>query len=61
MVVRGARLRGEEIRLAVTGMVGGKGYNVLFRGKVADGRIVGDLRLSDGDSARNLPWKANRQ
>ena len=25
MVVRGARLRGEEIRLAVTGVVGGKG------------------------------------
>ena len=61
MVVRGARLRGEEIRLAVTGVVGGMGYNVLFRGKVADGRIEGDLRLSDGDSVRNLPWKASRQ
>jgi SAM-dependent methyltransferase len=61
MVVRGARLRGEEIRLAVTGMVGGKGYNVLFRGKVAGGGIEGDLRLSDGDNARMLPWKAARQ
>src|SRR5262245_34082614 len=30
MVVRGARLRGEVIRLAVTGMVEGKGYNMLF-------------------------------
>ena len=61
MVVRGARLRGEEIRLVVTGTVGGKGYNVLFRGKVADGRMQGDVRVSDGDSARSLPWSASRQ
>ena len=61
MVVRGARLRGEEIRLVVTGTVSGKGYNVLFRGKVADGRMQGDVRVSDGDSARSLPWSASRQ
>jgi SAM-dependent methyltransferase len=61
MVVRGARLRGEEMRLAVTGTVGGKGYNVLFRGKVADGRIEGDARVSDGETARTVLWKANRQ
>ena len=58
MVVRGARLRGEEIRLAVTGMVGGKGYNLLFRGKVAGGRIEGDVRVSDGENTRNVPWRA---
>jgi len=60
MVVRGARLRGEEIRLVVTGVVGGKGYNVLFAGKVADGRIEGSVRVSDGESYRTLPWKAAR-
>ena len=60
MVVRGARLRGEELRLAVTGMVGGKGYNMLFRGKVAEARIEGDVRVSDGESARTVPWKASR-
>ena len=60
MVVRGARLRGEEIRLAVTGVVGGKGYNMLFAGKVADGRIEGNVRISDGESYRTLPWKAAR-
>jgi hypothetical protein len=60
MVVRGARLRGEEIRLVVTGVVGGKGYNVLFAGKVADGRIDGSARISDGESTRMLPWKAGR-
>jgi SAM-dependent methyltransferase len=60
MVVRGARLRGEEIRLSVTGIVSGKGYNVLFAGKVTDGRIEGNVRISDGDSFRTLPWKAAR-
>jgi SAM-dependent methyltransferase len=60
MVVRGARLRGDEIRLAVTGIAGGKGRNVLFRGKIADGRIEGDLRTSDGESMRTRPWRASR-
>jgi len=60
MVVRGARLRGEEIRLAVTGVVGGKGYNLLFAGNVAGGRIEGKVRVSDGESRRTLPWKAAR-
>jgi SAM-dependent methyltransferase len=61
MTVRGARLRGEEIRLAVTGTVGGKAWNHLFRGRVADGRIEGEVRVSDGESERMLPWKASRQ
>ena len=61
MVVRGARMRGEEIRLAVTGVAGGKGLNALFRGKVAGGRIAGDVRMSDGESSRTVPWTATRQ
>ena len=61
MVVRGARLRGEEIRLAVTGAIAGKGYNTLFAGKVADGRIDGSLRISDGENYKTIPWKATRQ
>jgi hypothetical protein len=61
MVVRGARLRGEQLHMAVTGLVGGKGYNLLFRGRVAGGAIEGDLRISDGDSARVIPWRASKQ
>ena len=61
MVVRGARLRGEEIRLAITGVIGGKGYNSLFAGKVTDGRIEGNLRISDGENYKTIPWKATRQ
>jgi len=60
MVVRGARLRGEEIRMAVTGVVGGKGYNTLFAGKIVDGRIEGTVRISDGESYRTIPWTASR-
>ncbi len=61
MVVRGARLRGEEIRLAITGVVEGKGYNTLFAGKLADGRIEGNIRISDGENTKTIPWKATRQ
>ena len=61
MVVRGARLRGEELRMAITGVVGGKGYNTLFAGKLVDGRLEGTVRISDGDSYRTVPWKATRQ
>jgi SAM-dependent methyltransferase len=61
MVVRGARMRGEEIRLAVTGVIGGKGQNVLLRGRLEGGRMQGDLRVSDGERGRILPWAAVKQ
>ena len=61
MVVRGARLRGEEIRLAVVGTLHGKPWNHLFRGIVSGARIEGELRISDGDNSRTLPWTAKRQ
>ncbi|MEW6690053.1 MAG: class I SAM-dependent methyltransferase [Pseudomonadota bacterium] len=60
MVVRGARLRGEEISLAIVGTVGGKPWNHLFRGRVAGGRIEGEVRISDGEHERTLPWTATR-
>jgi len=61
LLVRGARMRGEEIRLAITGPIGGKGYNTLFTGKLAGGQMEGSLRVSDGDSFKTIPWKATRQ
>ena len=61
MSVRGMRLRGEEIRLAVVGTLHGKPWNHLFRGIVSGARIDGELRISDGDSTRTLPWTAKRQ
>lgn len=61
MAVRGTRLRGEEIRLAVVGTLNGKPWNHLFRGIVSGARIDGELRLSDGEHSRTLPWTAKRQ
>ena len=60
ITVRGARLRGEEIRLAVTGAIGGKPWNQLFRGKLAGDRIEGDVIVSDGEARRTLTWTATR-
>jgi SAM-dependent methyltransferase len=61
VAVRAARLRGEEIKLAVVGTLGGKPWNHLFRGIVSGDRIEGEVEISDGDSARTLPWTAKRQ
>jgi SAM-dependent methyltransferase len=61
MVVRGARVRGESLHMAVTGLVGAKGYNFLFRGRLAGSGIEGDLRVSDGENVKTIPWKAIRQ
>lgn len=61
MVVRSARMRGEELHLTATGLIGGKGYNLLFSGKLAGGVIDGTVRVSDGERVRTLPWKAVRQ
>lgn len=61
MAVRGTRLRGEEIRLAVVGTLHGKPWNHLFRGIVSGARIEGELHLSDGEQSRTLPWTAKRQ
>jgi SAM-dependent methyltransferase len=59
--VRGTRLRGEEIRLVVTGLVGEKPRNHLFRGVVNGARIAGELLISDGEETQTLPWTATRK
>ncbi len=60
MVVRGARLRGDDIRIAVTGVVAGKGMNLMFRGHIKDNRIEGEVEISDGDRRFKQPWVATR-
>jgi len=61
MAVRGARLRGDEVRLAVTGTLAGKPWNQLFRGKLAGDRIAGQVRVSDGENTASYPWTATRK
>ena len=60
MAVRGSRLRGEEIKLAVSGKVGGKPWNHLFRGTLKGDRIEGQLLVSDGENNKEIPWIATR-
>ena len=60
MVMRGTRLRGNEIRLVVTGLVGGKAWNHMFRGTINDRRIDGEVEISDGEKRRRLPWVATK-
>jgi hypothetical protein len=58
--VRGSRLRGDEIRLIVTGVIGGKPWNQAFRGRVKGERIEGAVAISNGEDSRTLPWQAIR-
>jgi SAM-dependent methyltransferase len=58
--VRGTRLRGEEIRVVVTGVVAERPWNQLFRGVVKGDQIDGDVTISNGEDSKVLTWKATR-
>lgn len=60
MTVRGTRLRGEELKLVVTGNVDGKAWNLLFRGTLKGERIEGEVSISDGEDSTTWPWTATR-
>jgi hypothetical protein len=60
LLVRASRLRGDEIKLAVTGIVGARAWNHLFAGRIEGGRIAGELTISDGVHTRTYPWQATR-
>ena len=60
MYVRGTRLRGDELKMVVTGTVAGRPWNHLFRGTVAGDRIDGELTVSDGEQQRRMGWTARR-
>jgi SAM-dependent methyltransferase len=60
LLVRASRLRGTEIKIAVTGIVGARAYNQLFAGRIEGGRIAGELAVSDGEHTRTYPWMAQR-
>lgn len=60
LLVRNSRLRGTEIKLVVTGIVGARAWNHLFEGQIEGGRISGQLSVSDGNQTRTYPWTATR-
>ena len=61
LLVRGTRLRGLEIKLVVTGLVGAKAWNHLFKGTITGDRMTGEMRMSDGEQKRTIPWTATRK
>jgi len=61
LLVRNSRLRGTEIKMVVTGIVGARAWNHLFEGHIDGDRIGGRLSVSDGNQIRTYPWKATRQ
>ena len=60
LLVRNSRLRGEEIKLIVTGIVNGRAWHHYFVGILRDERIAGELTVSDGNNKRSFPWTATR-
>jgi SAM-dependent methyltransferase len=58
--VRGIRLRGEELRLVMTGLVDEKPFTQAFKGIVKGDRIDGEVTISNGEDKRTLPWTATR-
>jgi SAM-dependent methyltransferase len=60
LLVRNSRLRGTEIKMLVTGIVGARAWNHLFEGRIEGNRITGQLSISDGNQRRTYPWTATR-
>ncbi len=60
MVVRGSRLRGSELKLAISGSATGRPGNYVFRGTLRGDEISGEVLLSNGEEAKGIPWKAKR-
>lgn len=61
VTVRATRLRGLEIKMAITGLVGGKAWNHLFKGTISGDRIAGEVLVSDGEQQRTVLWTATRK
>ena len=60
LLVRNSRLRGEEIKIIVTGMVNGRAWHHYFVGALKGNAITGDVTVSDGKNKRSFPWTATR-
>ena len=60
LLVRNSRLRGEEIKMVVTGLIGEHAWHHYFVGRVKGERITGEVTVSDGNQRRVIPWTATR-
>jgi SAM-dependent methyltransferase len=60
LLVRNSRLRGEEIKIVVTGLINGHAWHHYFVGTLKHNQIVGELTVSDGNQRKVMPWTATR-
>ena len=60
LLVRNSRLRGEEIKMVITGLVNGRAWHHYFVGRLEGDRIAGEVSISDGNQRKVLPWTATR-
>ena len=60
LLVRNSRLRGEEVKLVVTGLVNNRAWHHYFVGQLRGDRIEGQVSISDGNNTRTIPWVATR-
>jgi SAM-dependent methyltransferase len=60
LVVRNTRLRGEEVKLIVTGLVGGGAWHNYFVGRAHGDAIDGQVTVSNGERQVVYPWHAKR-
>jgi SAM-dependent methyltransferase len=59
--VRGLRLLGTEVRLIMTGVVGGRPSTQAFIGRVDGERIEGQVTITGGEEEKRVyPWAATR-
>ena len=60
LLVRNTRLRGEEVKLVVTGVVRNRAWHHYFVGTARGGVIEGEVTVSDGNNKVVYPWHAKR-
>ena len=60
LLVRNTRLRGEEVKLVVTGVVKNRAWHHYFVGTARGDAIEGEVTISDGNNKVVYPWLARR-
>jgi hypothetical protein len=60
LVVRNTRVRGEEVKLVVTGVVGSRPWHHYFVGTAHGDVIDGNVTVSGGGGEAVYPWHATR-
>jgi SAM-dependent methyltransferase len=60
LLVRNSRLRGEELKIILTGVVNGRAWHHYFAGTLKGDAIAGEVTVSDGNNKRTYPWTATR-